>query len=239
MKKKLLLPVTFLIFIISLSSCIFLGPSIKGNGHVTSEKRKVGEFSQVKVSTGMKVILHQSDHEQVTVLADENLHEAIRTEVHGDELQIFTDQRIRRSRKLQITVDFKDLDAVRTSSGAQVNTDGAIRAKQFSTRASSGSQQSLEIKASDLSARTSSGASIHLQGSSNDADLRASSGSHLKAGALTTENCTADVSSGAHIYIDITGDFEGEASSGGHIYYTGEPKRMNIHTSSGGEIRKQ
>lgn len=239
MKKKFIILFTIVVSTIFLSSCFFLGPSVNGNGHVTTEVRHISDFDQIKVSTGMIVVLHQSDQEQVTILADENLHDAIQTEVHGDELRIFTDERIRKYRKLLITVDFKDLENVRTSSGAQVKTDGIIHVKELSASASSGSQLSLNLDVKDLKSKTSSGANIRIQGKTEYADLRASSGSQLKASDLTTENCKADVSSGANISIDITGSLEGEASSGGHIYYTGSPTNTNMKTSSGGEIKKR
>jgi hypothetical protein len=239
MKKLLVLLSITLICSFALSSCFFLGPSVKGNGNVTTEYRDVGDFDKVKVSTGLKVVLIQSDKNLVTVETDENLHEVIRTEVKRGELNIFTEGRIKQSRKLLITVELIDLDELQSSSGAQVSTDGMLRLKHFSTKASSGSQQKLSLNTQKLEAKTSSGAQIRMDGKTGDADYSASSGSHLKAGELVAKSGKADVSSGAHIYMEVTSDFEGEASSGGHIYYSGNPSSVDIKTSSGGNIIKQ
>lgn len=123
--------------------------------------------------------------------------------------------------------------------GAQVHTDEMIKVKKFTSTASSGSMQYLNINTQGFYAKTSSGAHITVKGKTQDADLKASSGSHLRAGDLASENGIADASSGAHIYVDVTNDFEAEASSGGQIYYSGNPRSTNINTSSGGNIRKK
>ena len=239
MKKQFLLIITFVVSAIAFSSCFFIGPSIKGNGHVVTQTREISDFKKIKVSTGMEVTLVQSDRELVTVEADENLLDVIRTELKRDELNIFSEERIRKYKKLHITVEFKHLEELRTSSGAQVKSDGMIQVKSLKTSASSGSQQSLSINVRSFDAKASSGAHIRVQGKTDDADFDASSGSHIKAGGVIAENCNAEVSSGAHVYIEVTNSFDGKASSGGHIYYNGNPKSVNIKTSSGGNIKKQ
>ena len=50
---------------ILLSSCWFLGPSVKGNGNVTEEVRQVANFDQIEVSRGMNVYITQGSPAQV------------------------------------------------------------------------------------------------------------------------------------------------------------------------------
>jgi len=47
------------------SSCIFLGPSVKGDGNVTERVRQVGEFDQIKVSRAMNVYVTQGSPAKV------------------------------------------------------------------------------------------------------------------------------------------------------------------------------
>jgi len=218
---------------------MFLGPSISGNGHVTTETRDITDFNQIKVSTGLPVVLVQSDHEQVTIEADENLHDVIRTELKRKELNIFTDERIRKYRRLKITIQFTDLNELHSSAGAKITSDGILHVRELSTSASSGSNQILTINTRDFEGRTSSGANIIVDGKSQRVKLRASSGSNLKAGALKAESCEADASSGANIQLEVNRKFDGEASSGGNIFYSGNPTSVSIDTSSGGKIQKQ
>src|SRR5512136_356999 len=73
---------------LSMPSCMFLGPSVKGNGNVKEEVREVSEFHGVRVTSGMNVHLIQGEKLKVVVSADANLHELIETKVVDGILEI-------------------------------------------------------------------------------------------------------------------------------------------------------
>jgi hypothetical protein len=85
----------------------------------------------------------------------------------------------------------------------------------------------------------SSGANIKLEGTANLFSGKATSGSNLKAEDLISKNCTAKVSSGANVWISAKDNFDGHASSGGNIFYYGDPESPDIEKSSGGNVIKR
>jgi len=94
----------------------------------------------------------------------------------------------------------------------------------------------LEVNCEKIDVSTSAGSNIKLDGRAVTFKGKASSGSNLKAEGLTSKNCSVSVSSGANIWITATGNFNGHASSGGNIFYYGNPKSTDIEKSSGGNI---
>jgi hypothetical protein len=76
MQAKLKLSPAYLLivaFSFFATSCIFLGPSINGNGHVTEQVRRLIHLPN---RGHPRVILYQPGiRSKVTVVADENLHE--------------------------------------------------------------------------------------------------------------------------------------------------------------------
>ncbi|MGQ8337311.1 head GIN domain-containing protein [Sunxiuqinia sp. A32] len=239
MKKRLFHPfIAFLTITLLLTSC-FLGPSIKGNGDVERQKRNLDNFSRIKTSNGLEVYLIPDTKTFAVIEADENLHNIIETEISGDVLKIYTHERIRWAKKKKVFVHYEQLEQLHSTTGSLVYTDGVLKSRDIELSANTGSQQSIELSCKYIDAKTSSGSHITLAGKAENAKLKASSGAHLKGSELLTKNCDADVSSGAHIYIKVDEDFNGEASSGGQIYYSGTPKNVKINTSSGGEIRKR
>ena len=234
--KRLVSLLIFFAISSSFGSCIFIGPSVKGNGHVVKETRNLTGFKSIKASTGLDVFLIQDSMDQVVVEADENLLQIIDTQLKGTVLEIYTNQPIRWSKSKKVYVHFSSLEGVKSSSGSVVRSQSEIVAGQFELSASSGSQQYIGLNCEKLVGRSSSGAQVHLSGKSKKSDLKASSGSHMKAEDLVCEESVADVSSGAHIWIRVNREFSGEASSGGHIYYFGAPERVTVNTSSGGNI---
>lgn len=238
MRKNLFLLMTFFLATFTFSSCTFIGPSVKGNGQVSRVTREITGFTGIEAANGLEVFLVPDTREFVVVEADENLHEVIETELKHKTLDIYTHERIRWAKSRKVYVHFTALERLKSSSGSQVRSESTIMSKSLEIKASSGSQQYLEINSVKFTGRSSSGAQIHLSGKADRAELKASSGAHIKGQDFVTKYCIADVSSGAHIWIDVQEDFTGEASSGGHIYYSGNPSQTTINASSGGAINK-
>lgn len=225
--------------IFSLSSCQFLGPSIKGNGQVTEETRLITGYERIKASNGLEVSLIPDSTEYVVVEADENLHEYIRTEMKDKTIEIFVEGQIRWASARKVLVHYRQLNGLQSSSGATIRNEESLRSKYMELAASSGSQQYLSLDTESLDSQCSSGAQIHVSGKCANAEIKASSGAHFKGNAFSARDCIADVSSGAHISVEVQHSITAEASSGGHVNYSGSPEQTNVHSSSGGVIAKK
>ncbi len=232
---------TFLVALMGLllSSCWFMGPSVKGNGNVTEEVRNVGEFDQIKVSRGMNVYITHGSPAKVVVIADNNLHEVIETEVDGGILKVFVNENVgwAKEKKVMVTVD--KLSGVEVTSGSNVYSQNQIMSENLDIKSTSGANLTLEVNARYLKANCSSGANIKLSGLSKEAELEASSGANLKGQELKADNCKMRASSGANVYATVVERLEADASSGGNITYYGEPGSTEIESSSGGNIHRK
>ncbi len=209
-----------LILTFSLSSCIFVGPSIKGNGHVVEENRAVKDFDEIKVSRGMNVFISQGDEEQLMVKADENIVDAITTKVEDGVLKVSTSERIRSATSKKVFVTVVDVEKIGAFAGCNVYSETVISSDKLDLECTAGSNMKLEIEAGELKASTSAG-------------------SNIKAGDLTTQKCKAKGSSGANVWIRVTDSFSGKASSGANVFYYGRPETINVSSSSGGNVRKK
>lgn len=238
-RKQLQLIAIFAFLSILLSSCWFMGPSVKGNGNVTEEVRQVAEFDQIHVSRGMNVYVTQGSPAKVIVIADNNLHELIETKVEGGILKIFINENIRWAKEKKVMVTVEKLSAVQTSSGSNAWSTNQIMSENLELKASSGANLTVDVNAKSLQADCSSGANIRLTGLAKDADLEASSGANLKGPDLKTENCKMRASSGGNVSSTVNVKMEAHASSGGNVVYYGEPTETDVNTSSGGNIHKK
>lgn len=222
-----------------LSSCWFLGPSVRGNGEVKEEVRQVEEFDQISVSRGMNVYITQGSPQKVVVIADSNLHDIIQTKVHGHELQIYTDENIRWASEKKVMVTVEKLYAIKASSGANAYSQGQIMSEDLDISASSGANQTIEVNVKNLKADCSSGANIRISGMAKDAELETSSGANLICPDLKADVCKMSASSGGNVSATVTEKLEAHASSGGNVSYYGEPTSTDVHTSSGGNIHRK
>jgi hypothetical protein len=224
------------VILVTLSSCWFLGPSVKGNGKVTEETRSLDEFDQIKVSRGMNVYITQGSPAKVLVIADNNLHEVIKTEVRGGVLNVYTDENVRWAKEKKVMVTVAEISVVETSSGSNAWSQGQITSENLELRASSGANLNMDVNAKYLKADCSSGANIKLSGLAKEAELEGSSGANLKGEELKVDTCKMKASSGGNVSSTVIAKLEAHASSGGNIRYFGNPVSTGINSSSGGNI---
>ena len=219
-----------------ISSCIFLGPSIKGNGNVVDDVRKTKEFNKIEISRGMNVYISKGEITKIVVKADENLLDAIETKIVDDVLKITATENIRSATSKKVFVTTPHLEKIKASSGSNVYSETVLFFRNLELSGSAGSNQKLEINSEAVEVSTSSGSNIDLTGKANSFKGKASSGSNIKASDLTAENCDAKASSGANIWITAKKDFSGDVSSGANIFLYGNPGTTNIEKSSGGNV---
>lgn len=213
---------------------------IDGDRNVVSKERKIGEdFSRVKVSSGIDLYIKQGNKTELTVEADENLHDYIITEVRGDQLKIYVDGNIWRAKARKVYLTVISIEELKATSGSDVFSQGVIKAKDLDLSTSSGADMRIEIDAYNVTTHSSSGSDLRVSGKANTHETSASSGSSINAYGLESKEVTAKVSSGADIGVFASESINARASSGGDIRYKGNPEKVNKKTSSGGGVRSR
>lgn len=237
MKTEQIKIYTTLAFVsILLSSCWMIGPSVRGNGNVTEETRNLDGFDEIEVSLGMNVYITQGSPAIVKVIADNNLHDVIETDVDGDVLKVYVSANIREAREMKVMVTVEDITRVNVTSGGNVYSQNQIKSNNMELKATLGSNMTLDLDAGHLHAACSTGANIKLSGVAKESELEGSSGANLKAEALKSDRCIMRASGGGNIYASVADELEAKASSGGSITYYGEPATADISSSGGGNV---
>jgi hypothetical protein len=203
--------------------------------------RQISGFHGVSVSSGIDLYLTQKNVEEVAVEAGSDDQDKIITKVEDGMLKIYMKDKSwfdsgwnKKSHK--VFVSFKNLDKLQASAGSDVNSQSVLKLDKLDLDVSSGSDVKIELDANVLRVESSSGSDVSLNGKAAVAEVSASSGSDITARDLETKKCTASVSSGSDISIKVTEELNANASSGGDITYSGNPKVKNIRESSGGDV---
>ncbi len=239
-RKHHILSVISLIMAVSVQSCyINLGESVTGNGNVVEETRHIGNFNELKVSSGIDVFITQSDDEALRLEADENLLEHIQTEVTDGQLKIYTDVSIRMARSKKIYLRYKELKSIHVSSAGDVKGENTLRTMDLELRLSSAGDIKLEVIADEIDLNISSSGNASLSGKTGYLDAGLSSAGNLNAFELEAVKADVTVSSAGDARVYVTGEARFKCSSAGDIVYKGEPEIMESSTSSAGNIRKK
>ena len=122
-------------------------------------------------------------------------------------------------RRAAVRVSMPSVSGLDASSGAEINASG--------------------LDADALALDASSGAHLRIAGSCRTLSVDASSGSVISAQDLRCNEATVDVSSGARTSVSVDGVLNVDASSGGEVNASGDPRIGDISLSSGGALHRR
>jgi hypothetical protein len=226
----------FIVSILLLTSSCYFGSNL---GPFIDEERNVSDFYRLKVSSGIDVKLSQGNRHRVIIKANEDIIDDVETEVVNGTLRVHIDRKWFGFRgNVDAEITFVELESIDVSAGSDIESVGLLGFNEIDIEASSASDLRLDLEASSLSIRASSGSDANLKGSARDFKARASSGSDINAYDFEVENATLECSSGSDVKAYVTETLNVKASSGSDIHYKGNPRLMDVNTSSGADLIK-
>ena len=208
-----------------------------------TEERNVGSFKGIKVSSGIDLFITMGETEKVTIVADDDIIDEIKTEVKGDVLSIYIKQNNwfnwsgNHTRKAYVTV--KELREIDASAGSDVKSENTLKGEDLKINTSSGSDVEVDVYYKNILLNSSSGSDSKITGKAKTLEAVSSSGSDIDAGGLESKICKVTVSSGADATVNVTDELYANASSGGDVKYYGNPAVVDSNESSGGDVSKK
>jgi hypothetical protein len=213
--------------------------TVYGNKNVVSKERPAGSFTAVRVSSGIDVYLTQGDKMSITVEADENLHEYIKTEVEDGNLKVYADANIREAERKRVYITMKEISSLSTSSAGDIYGESPVKAEDLRLSASSAGDMKLELYAKNVEIDISSSGDITLTGEAGTIDATLSSAGDLNAYDFMVKEAELSVSSAGDADIYVTERLTAHASSAGDVNYKGDPKYVDAHSSSAGGVHRK
>jgi len=218
MKKTVFVIVILLIVLASGCKIENLG-GIKGSGNVKTESRNVSGFKEIKAENAVELEITVQKDFSLTIEADDNLLDQVRTEVSGNTLKISTRDSITSKNKIKVKVSLPDLTDLDLSGASTANVSG--------------------VKTDSLKLNANGASRIKIDGEVKSVDATASGASGVDAENLKTENAKANASGASHITVSPTGDLNAEASGASTVTYTVEPKSIKQNASGASTIKKK
>jgi hypothetical protein len=215
--------------------------SIEGSGNVTTERRNVaGDFRSIEVSNSIDVVIEQSDAIEIVVEADDNLLKHILTKVENGKLVISCDKNSFINMKaMKVTVKMPAIEQLEANSSASITSTNTIKGENITLSTASAGTINLSIELNDITCNSSSGSSMTIDGMALRMKANAASGSEIDTKNLLANEVNAKASSGATISTHAIVSLDAEASSGGNISYSKNPKSIRKESNSGGSISKE
>lgn len=192
---------------------------VQGSGTSKTETRNVSGFTKIDAGGAVSLEISMQKDFSVEVQADDNLLANIKTEVSGDTLKIYSEDRISPKTKINIRISMPSLEGLDVS-GASNATVASVNA------------DSLELKASGAS-------KIKIDGTAKELNADASGASTIDAEGLRTEDADVEASGASKAIVSATDELKADASGASKISYTGEPKNLKQDSSGASSITKK
>ena len=238
MKKAFL----FFLLLAGLVTASFAQKTINDNN---AEKRTVGSFHGIDIATGIELTLTKGSAEEVAVSAAEiEFRNKIVTEVVNGILKIHYEtktgaiNRRNESKNLRAYVSYKTLDHLSVTTGAEVKIEGVLEATTLDLKSNTGGLVKGEVSIGTLKVNQDTGSKITLTGKVDNLEAEGSIGSKFMGEDLKTNTCSAEMSTGAGIYISVEKELNVRANTGGYIKYKGNAGIRDVKTNTGGNVSK-
>ena len=210
----------------------------RGSGNVIKQERVVGNFSSLKVSSGIDVVVTIGSPQTVMVEADDNIIEFIETNVDNEELEIILKSGITINNAVRkIYIKTPTLNSLSASSSASILVKGIITGnEEIKLAASSSGSIKTALQAPRVNAKASSSGVIKISGKTKSFEAQSSSSGEVAAENLLSENTDVKASSSGSCVVHASVSLNAKASSSGSIEYKGNPQ-LKVEESSSGKVR--
>ena len=237
MKK---IPVILLIAIVGLNSCIFDGPRVKGNGHVTTENKQLGEVTGVELHAFCDVYLIEGSAAGVKIEGEDNIISHIMMHVENGVLNIETEDDIWLSShkpvKIFVTAPvFNHIES--TGSGDIISQTKINNSDKLKIGLSGSGDLQLDVDAPEINASASGSGDIKLTGETRKFNCDISGSGDIKALDLKTEESDLGISGSGNINVFTSVKLDANISGSGDVRYKGDAQ-VNSNISGSGRVKK-
>jgi len=220
MRMNRLAALTVILLSVIADGC--LGPTVSGNGHVTTENRDVGGgFSRITLSGSGRVVIDQGGTESVTVTADDNILSYVKTEVEGTTLVLGQKGgtfMLSPSRDIVFRVTLRNLDAL------NISGSGAAELRGF--------------RGSSLNVGISGSGEAAVDGEVEDLRVTVSGSGRFRGEGLQSRRARVDISGSGGARVAPRDTLDAIVSGSGFVQYVGDPQ-VHESVSGSGWVRRR
>lgn len=194
----------------------------------TKQTREVSAFTGIEISGAFKVYLRMGDKSGITVVADEDVIDRVKTTVNNDILEVEVENEwwdwVKDNDEIELYVTFKTLKSMELSGATNVVSKNSLRGTAIDIEASGACKLDLDFACTNLELDFSGATKATLGGSCTTLNIEASGASAIYAANLQTETLKMDISGATKAEVWATKTLNVEASGASKVLYKGDPE---------------
>jgi len=228
MKSKLF----SLLVLFFLSSAVMVAQS--------SDKRKVGSFSELKIAGVFDVHLSQGNTEMVEIQAPDHVIDDIITENKGGRLTVKMREKknYKNLKKVKVFISFKNLDYLENANVGSLKSDGTLSFNKLDLKITAVGNTDLDIEAKSIDADISAVGNTQLTGNVNKMSIRNKSVGNFRASDLKVDHLEIRSTAVGNTEVYAEKEISIHNSGIGGLRYKGNATIKELNSSGIGKVRK-
>jgi hypothetical protein len=239
MKKRSFLVLSALSLLLFATSC---RKKINGEGPSVNQSRTVANFTKVSLNIPAILYVTQEPGFKLTIDAQQNILDMIRTNISGDELRIKfdNDKRLGNHDRIIIRVSAPLFNSLGISGSGDISSSSALQSPLLWLGLSgSGSITLAEVNVTGkIDAYISGSGNIQVNtGTANNGGLNISGSGGIEMLGVAFKDIETHISGSGNIKATVANHLEAHISGSGSVYYKGTPS-ISTHISGSGSVKK-
>jgi hypothetical protein len=216
-----------------------LTETVTGSGNSVTEKREIGNVTEVSINRGDRVEILQGELPSLSVTADNNILPLLETKNRKGKLtfEVKSGFSIHAVTPISYTVKLPKLEKLSISGAGNVETTG-LKGDELTIKVSgAGNAKLKDLDCKTLNLTVSRAGITNLSGRVEKVVIHLSGAGDIDAQGLKSATTEAHISGAGNVKVWATNELKAKISGAGSIQYKGDPK-IEQTISGAGSVKK-
>ena len=230
-------------FLIIMAFALFMMPGCgsdckKGSGNMTTENRKVANFTKLDISGGFKISIKQDTGASLSITTDDNLIKDIQADVSGDKLTLKANNGKCTSGVIMVNITVKNLSDIKTLGTVDLVSNGKLTIQDLSLNLAGVSKIDFDLSAGNVVIGSSGIANVMLKGQASSNAVDFSGSGTLTAFDFIVGKYTLNSSGQSHCQINVLNELNVSSSGASQVEYKGNPSTIKNNKAGASSLKK-
>jgi|WetSurMetagenome_2_1015567.scaffolds.fasta_scaffold141629_1 hypothetical protein len=235
MKRNLLLKPITLLIAIALTGLT--------NWALGKEKTEIleinpGPFTSVTFDGAYEIELIQGNEESITVTADKDDIDELKTEIDNGKLRIYTRSTVKLN-KFIVVLKFKTLENIEFNGGLKLKSSQKLKFSNLVIKINGGADMELNLSCDKLKIELSGGTNGVIKGNANSMKLILNGAGRIVTDELAAKDIDVQINGAGYASVFASNSIDATIAGVGSIEYSGNPSKVKSNIMGIGSIKEK
>ena len=216
--------------------------AITGNTTIHTRHQKIQSFNSIEVLGPFEVTLKRGDHHSVTIVGETNLIPHVEVDVNGNKLVLRTSNNKRLYSKtqepIQIAVTAIEISKIYVVGSGKIASSTPLFSNNLFLELIGSGEIQFPVEGQKIAVHITGSGRVQLKGNCKTLKGKIIGSRHLQSKELQSENSFLHLTGSGQAHVNCSEKLKTMIDGTADVFYTGEPKIVDISTWLGKEKYK-